>query len=66
MKLAHYCYMSFKPPANLLLPAPADLCRTPIARRYKLIRVRHLEADEWEEVPTRPIRPSLLLTLRGT
>lgn len=50
--------------AGLALSSPADLCRTPLSVRYKLRRIHELEAsaaaNEWDEVPTRPIRLSAL------
>lgn len=50
--------------AKLALSAPADLCRTPLSARYKLRRIRELAesaaSNEWDEVPTRPIRLSAM------
>ncbi len=51
--------------ARIALPSPADLCRTPLATRYKLQRVKDLDAAEWDETPTRPIRRAVLAAIRG-
>jgi hypothetical protein len=42
------------------LPAPADLCRTSISKRYKLIYVNDLDESEWNDEPTRPVCPNAL------
>ncbi len=45
---------------HLALPSPAELCRTPLAIRYKLQQVEGLQPSEWDEIPTRPIRRAAL------
>lgn len=71
-ELAEYASMPHRtPPSNstsnarFSLPSPADLCRTPLAVRYKLQRVKDLDPSEWDEIPTRPIRRASLVANKG-
>lgn len=41
---------------SLVLPSPADVCRTPLSKKVRLHYAEDLEVSEWDDQPTRPLR----------
>lgn len=45
---------------SLVLPSPADVCRTPLSQKVRVRYAEDLEDDHWDEEPTRPLRLAAL------